>query len=128
MWNIRTILSCVGLLLSTILIKGVLASEKCATLESAGPGKLVEYLQGERSTLTDSCISFAIERLGQQRFSPASSTLVNYLDFKLPQPPPPSDRPIRVGPIRTVVSVYPAAGALFQIGLPSSPFLAGAIG
>ena len=78
----------VAVLVAAFVSVPSVAATKCETLEGAVAGKLVEYLQGDRDKLSDACIQFAIEELGQQRYIPAASTIVRYLDFKLPEPPP----------------------------------------
>jgi hypothetical protein len=61
--------------------------------------------------------------LGKQRYIPAGSIIVRYLDFKLPEPPP-KPGPVRIGPLQLIGANYPAAEALVKMGRPCSTFVA----
>lgn len=96
----------------------------CAELDAATPQQLVEYLRGDRPSLRQACVVYAINKLGVEGYAPATGVLVTYLDYRGPDDP----QRVRTGVVlHAWWPIYPAADALFLIGKPAIPDLIGAI-
>jgi len=106
----------------------VIAQTPCAELEGATPQALLEYLQGDRSSLKPACVthaminmSLAIDKKSFDRRAEAIKTLVGFLDYRLPDE----------SPLQRAISLnrspIPAYDALFIIGKPVVPSLIEAI-
>jgi len=94
----------------------------CPKLDGAKPNKLVAYLQGDRASLPQDCVLFAIERLGFAGYTPAIPILITYLDYPRPQDPGPWH-----SHAQSAGYLYPAASALFGMGKAAAPALLCAI-
>ena len=58
----------------------------CPTLQNATPPDLVRYLGGITPDAGNEwCVTWAIHKLGKERYEPAISTLVKFLGFRRPQ-------------------------------------------
>jgi hypothetical protein len=100
------------------------ANPPCQELEGSTPPQQVQYLQAVRSGLRTECVALAITRLGQEAYVPSADVLTLYLDFSVAKPkfvPLDFDR-------LPWMEEYPAAHALYAIGLPAAGSLVRAIG
>jgi hypothetical protein len=87
--------------------------------EDTKPAVILAYLQRDRVGLDARCAERAIRALGLEQYKPAIPTLIDYLDFKKPEPP------LRgIGPAR---GLFPAADALARFHSAVVPALKGAI-
>jgi hypothetical protein len=105
---------------------GAAAAFSCAELEGAKPEVHLEYLQRDRSALRPDCIFYAMEQIGLKHYAPAVKTLIKYLDYRVPEDPTKARWAV-VMRIPMLSDIYPATGALFDIGKPAIPDLVGAI-
>ena len=115
------------------------ATLPCTQLQGAKPKQELAYLQRDRSRLDPACIVYAIEQLGLHYHTvpyrpsagaeAAAGVLVMYLDFQAPGTENIGKRMIQAKDrIPWLGDKYPAATALFQIGIQSTPSLVRAIG
>jgi hypothetical protein len=92
----------------------------CSTLEAANLNNLVQFLH---ATVPDEqnarCVTWAINKLGKERYDPAVVALVKLLDFRLPKTE--ADKTFRWG------DEFPAEEALTLIGKRALPELLRAI-
>lgn len=91
----------------------------CDNLRDAKPHDLVEFLRGIRLDQNNvRCVTWAIHRLGQDRYEPAIPVLVQLLGFRRPE-----TRRERMGFYDLAISMvpFPAIEALEQIGAKSQP-------
>ena len=99
-----------------LLAAGMADAATCQELEQSTAPQQIHYLKQSRSGLRTECVQYAIARLGQPAYLPAADVLVSYLDFRAAKP----------HPILYVVDhiewmeEFPAAHALFAIGLPAT--------
>jgi HEAT repeat protein len=94
------------------------AEPSCAELDGAKAEKLLEYLQGDRASLSEDCVYTATTKLGVAGYTPAIKTLVALLDYRTHGDP----ERARTGGVRQPGwPIYPAANALFLIGKPAEP-------
>jgi hypothetical protein len=112
-----------------LLPPGMADAATCQELEQSTAPRQIHYLQQNRSGLRTECVQFAIARLGQPAYLPAADVLVSaadvlvsYLDFRVAKP-----IPYVVDHIEWMEE-FPAAHALFEIGLPATGSLVRAIG
>jgi hypothetical protein len=102
------------------------AGQQCARLQGTSPDGLVSYLSAVLPDPTNAaCVTFAINKLGDQRYEQAIPTLAKRLDFHWPPG-------VRQKQARFVVehdgsSIYPAANALKQMGAKALPAVLDAI-
>ena len=101
-------------------------SETCPQLERMNPETQLEYLQRDRSALTENCTAYAIELVGRRRSPQVTTTLIRFLDFARPADPARAHLPVNFR-IPTLGSIFPATDALFEIGKPAIPDLVKAI-
>jgi hypothetical protein len=125
---------CFLCMLSFSLATSVLAQEPehnafegwCDNLRSATPHDLVEFLSGIRPDQNNArCVTWAINKLGQERYEPAIQVLVRLLGFRRPE-----TRHEEMGFHDLAISMvpFPATEALAQIGARSQPEVLRAIG
>ncbi len=106
-----------ALLIFVVFYLGRLSSQECENLRNATPEQLVAFLnENSPSEDTSQCITYAIAKLGEQRYEPAISALVRLLGFQRP----PTDREKRGYHIRMQAS-YPAVEAIAQLGKSTLP-------
>jgi hypothetical protein len=89
--------------------------------EDDAPAAMLKYLQRDRLTLPYSCIEMAMRTLGESKYRPAISTLIEYLDLKEPG----LQHVVRPG--HPTGGLFAAALALERIGEPAVPDLKKAI-
>ncbi|HLJ17082.1 MAG TPA: FAD-dependent oxidoreductase [Bryobacteraceae bacterium] len=92
----------------------------CAALASATLPQFTQFLQGDRSSLNNTCIIQSIRAIGNAKYAPAVNVLVKYLDVPRPLTEGIFIR-LRIVPFN---DLYPAMTALLEIGEPSVPALA----
>ena len=124
---------CFLCMLSFSLATSVLAQEPrsafegwCDNLRGATPHDLVEFLNGIRPDQNNTrCVTWAINKLGQERYEPAIPVLVRLLGFRRPE-----TRREEMGFHDLAISMvpFPAIEALEQIGARSKPEVLRAIG
>lgn len=98
----------------------------CDNLRGATPHDLVEFLSGIRPDQENArCVTWAIYKLGQERYGPAIPVLVRLLGFRRPE-----TRNERIGFHDLAISMvpFPATEALEQIGARSQQEVLHAIG
>jgi hypothetical protein len=105
---------------------GAPAAFSRAELEGAKPEVHLEYLQRDRSALKPDCIFYAMDQIGLKHYAPAVKTLIKYLDYRVPEDPAKARWPV-VMRFRMLSDIYPATGALFDIGKPAIPDLVASI-
>jgi hypothetical protein len=130
MRKLSTILALAGGLAFLGHLSPILAAdEACAKLQKTTPGLRLQYLQGDRAGLDRGCVIYAIKQLGNDRYAPAIETLVGYLDFREPGPRNwgTAKNPFIPRNGLPPGGLYPAVGALFQIGKTTVPKLIEAI-
>jgi hypothetical protein len=98
----------------------------CTQLQGAKPQVQLEYLQGERSALSDACMIYAMDRLAAVRYAPSIDLLVKYLDYHIPAPPKSKEAFVQQT-VPWLGTWYPAARGLFRIGKDAVPALIAAI-
>ena len=104
------------------------AAEKCDSLQTAPPDRLVSYLNGiVRGTVLDretgGCIVFAIRKLGNERYAPSIPVLTKFLDLHWPmslEERRQRQRPFCL-PEQRRADGYPATTALAELGTKSVP-------
>ncbi len=82
----------------------------CPELKHSKPAELARYLEGDRGSLPQNCVLYAIERIGFAKYATAIPLLITYLDY--PRPPD----GIWHTHVQDVNYLYPAANALSWIG------------
>ena len=88
-------------------------AQECADLQGAAPEDLVAYLgRADRKANVD-CVTFAIRRIGKQRYQPAAPILARLLDFRRT----PTDG--EQAGVLTMHTFYPSIEALEEIGSAS---------
>jgi DNA polymerase III delta prime subunit len=117
-------------LLFVLLIIGSIKANgsTCRALEGAEPQTLIEYLESDRNMQAPDCMTYAIDKLGQQRRAEASRILTMYLDFRKPGTERDPNEPVFDRQPPSPQDLYPAVGALFKTGMPSIPSLVHRIG
>jgi hypothetical protein len=60
------------------------AEPSCPQLAGSKSEQMLEYLKGDRPSLSPECIEFALTRLGADRYLPALDAIISYLDFRRP--------------------------------------------
>ena len=60
------------------------AQTVCTKLQGARPQAQLEYLQGERPTLTDACMIYAMDRLARAKYAPSIDVPIGLLDYRVP--------------------------------------------
>jgi hypothetical protein len=100
----------------------------CTALDGADPQTLIEYLESSRNMQAPDCMTYAIDKLGQQQRAEASSVLTAYLDFQRPGTEPDPHKPLITRDPISMGDIYPAIDALFKIGMPAVPSLVHRIG
>ncbi len=94
--------------------------QTCATLQGASPAALVLYLDGVKDRRQDApCVSFAIQKIGEQKYEPAIPTLTKFLGFRWPLGVNQKQRRFVIE--HDGFTIYPAADALEKIGEDSLP-------
>jgi hypothetical protein len=107
--------SIVGMLLAFTYSGGAKQLPPDCPPEDVKPAVMLAYLQQDRTALDDRCTERAIHALGLEQYKPAIPTLIDYLDFKKPDPP------LRgMGPAR---GLFPAADALARFHSAAVPAL-----
>ncbi|HLH09411.1 MAG TPA: hypothetical protein VKW78_19390 [Terriglobales bacterium] len=102
--------------LLTLAIGTQALSQNCERLQQATLDELVTYLQSSEGDPSNAeCVTFAIYRLGDTRYSPAIPELVTLLGFRRPL-----DEHEKLGYHIRMRDYYPAVDALQQIGEPAS--------
>lgn len=97
----------------------VKAADGCPDLQGKGTAAHLEYLRGDRSTLTAKCIVAAIKHLGIKPYAQqASAVLIQYLDY---QDPAYQHQEGVKGSI--VLYAYPAVDVLRSLGKRVAPEL-----
>jgi hypothetical protein len=93
-------------------------AQKCLSLGIVDKHGLVSYLEQTKPNDDNAeCITLAVKNLGQERYEPAISALINKLDFR--RPPNAHEKVgVRLHP-QVIEELYPAANALEEIALPS---------
>jgi hypothetical protein len=100
----------------------VLWAQDCKELQKATPSRLLDFLDKVKPNKQNGeCVTFAIKKLGEQHYKPATSILTKFLDFRRP---PTDEEKAGVIAFRTF---YPATTALEQIGKESQPSILKAI-
>lgn len=98
-------------------------AQQCPRLEGASASEMLSYVQAAaKDEANADCVSYAIYRLGEIKYEPAVSTLVNLLAFRRPP-----DENEKAGAYIRMRGFYPAVDALFEIGPPAAPSLLEAI-
>jgi hypothetical protein len=101
-------------------VRQVGASEECQKLHAATPEGLISYLSGiQPNDRNAECVTYAITRLGQQRYEPAIPTLARLLNFRRPPNAHEKNHIFLHPPI--LEEMYPAAGALEEFGKKALP-------
>lgn len=108
-------------IIAVLLLGGrSVAAQECDQLRDATSVELVSYLNGVPPDRQDGqCITFAITKLGKQRYEAAVPVIAALLDFRRP-----ADSREKGGlylHIQGIDEVYPAARALEEIGKSSLP-------
>jgi hypothetical protein len=96
------------------------AEEECKSLLGATPERLVSYL--DKTSPNDrngECVSYAIVRLGRERYEPAMPALAKWLWYRRPLTAE-EKHGVKDHP-RTIDNMYPAVGALDEFGKKSLP-------
>ncbi len=103
------------------------AAEDCNSLKNVGVDGLVSYLDATPPNDGNAeCITFAIMSLAEHRYGPAISALVKLLDFRRPLNDHEKHHVWLHPP--SIDNMYPAAGALEEIGEKAGSAVLGAIG
>src|SRR3981081_3713197 len=107
----------------------VSANLPCMQLQGAKPRQQLAYLKADRAKLDPPCIVYAIEQLGlhyhvlpyrpSSEVQGAAAILATYLDFQSPGTEKIGKR-VSGSRIYWLGEKYPAATALFEIGLQST--------
>jgi len=93
------------------------AAQECDRLQKATASALVSFLQDSIADESNAeCFTFAMYRLGQDRYEPSVPVLVRLLDFRRPA----TEREKR-GYYIHMQSIYPAVEALEEIGKNALP-------
>lgn len=93
---------------------------ECDTLQNATPADLVQFLNGVvPDEKNGDCVTWAIKKLGKEQYEPAIALLTKLLDFR--RPPTPREKQGIYLRMQGVWEIYPAAGALSNIGKKASP-------
>ena len=93
---------------------------ECASLENASSPDLVQFLNGVTPDQQNGdCVTWAIRKLGDQRYEPAIPVLLQLIDFR--RPPTGRERAGFVMHPLFVSDLYPSAGALYLIGRRALP-------
>lgn len=103
-----------------ILSTASISAQSCPSLQDATSDQLISYLDlnaVDRSN--EVCMTFAIRKLGADRAHAAIDILATLLDFK--RPPTAREKAGVYIRIQTVDEIYPAAGALEEIGEKALP-------
>ena len=109
--------------LAAVFILGAVSvgAQECTRIQTASSSELVSYLgeivpdQGNAS-----CVAFAINKLGNEKYEPAIPVLTKLLDFRRP-------RTAEELGVITLHTFYPAETALEKIGKASLPSILEAI-
>ena len=92
----------------------------CEVFKNASSPDLVQYLNGvvpdDKNT---ECVTFAIRKLGKERYEPAITALVKLLDFR--RPPTREEKMGFYERPQIIEEVFPAAQALESIGKAALP-------
>ncbi len=96
------------------------ATPPCTDLLRAKAEQKLAYLRSDRATLDPGCVVYSMQQLGAEHFAAAADVLATYLDFQTPGTEK-VDSPGTVYRIPVLGDRYPAATALFEIGMPASP-------
>jgi hypothetical protein len=102
------------------------ARAECSELEGTPPKVLLAYLDGDRSTLTQTCILFALDQLAPAKYQPAIAVLTRYLDYKAPDPPRSPEGFVQRH-VPWLGDRYPAAKALLALDKAAAPGMISAI-
>jgi hypothetical protein len=78
--------SIVGMLLAFTYSGGAKQLPPDCPPEDVKPAVMLAYPQQDRTALYDRCTERAIHALGLEQYKPAIPTLIDYLDFKKPDP------------------------------------------
>jgi hypothetical protein len=98
----------------------------CDSLQNANLSDLVQFLSSANPAESDPhCLTWTINKLGNEHYDPAVDALVKLLDFRRP-PTQREERGFFLHPTG-IWDMYPAAGALSLIGKQALPALMGAI-
>jgi hypothetical protein len=98
----------------------------CTQLRGAKPQAQLEYLQGERSGLSDACMIYAMDQLARAEYAPSINVLIKLLDYHAPEPPK-TGEPFVQQTIPWLGTWYPAARGLLAVGKAAVPNLIAAI-
>jgi hypothetical protein len=124
MKNFGTIAILIGLSLSTAIASD--AKTDCAQLRGAKPQAQLEYLQGERSALSDACMIYAMDQLARAEYAPSIDVLIKLLDYHIPDPHK-TGEPFVQQTVPWLGTWYPAARGLLAAGKTAVPSLIAAI-
>lgn len=98
----------------------------CQDLQSARAPQLLQFLNGVTPDESNGqCVTWAIHRLGQDRYEPAIPALVKLLDFRRPKTE--AEQKGFFTRVQITEEVFPAAEALEQIGNKALPSVLRAI-
>jgi hypothetical protein len=93
---------------------------ECASLQNARLPDLVQFLNGVApDEKNGDCITWAINKLGEERYKPSITVLIKFLDFR--RPPTQREKQGIYLRMQGVWEIYPAAGALSLIGRKALP-------
>lgn len=93
---------------------------ECDSLQNAILPDLVQYLNGVvPDEKNGDCVTWAIKKLGNGQYEPAIPVLTKLLDFR--RPPTPREKQGIYLRMQGVWEIYPAVGALCNIGKKTSP-------
>lgn len=107
-------------------VSGRIQGQTCPSLEKAVSTDLVSFLSRVSPDENNAeCVTWAIVQLGVRRFEPSVSTLVRFLDFQRPLTA--NEKSSINLHIRGIEDIYPAVGALTQIGANALPTVLQAI-
>jgi hypothetical protein len=96
----------------------LLADEGCPDLERKDAAAHLEYLRGDRGTLSSKCVLASIRYIASKRYMQASATLIQYLEY------PDTVATARRG---IILEIYPAIDALCALHKSVVPELTAAI-
>jgi len=93
---------------------------ECLALQNASSPDLVQFLSGVvPEEKNGDCVTWAINKLGNEHYEPGITALVRLLDFR--RPPTPREKQGIYMRVQGISEVYPAAGALSLIGQKALP-------
>lgn len=92
----------------------------CDSLQNAAAPDLVQFLKGVVPDEQNSrCVTWAIHKLGDERYEPAIPTLIRLLDFRRPKTE--AEKKGFYLRLQVIPEVFPAADALEEIGIEAEP-------